>query len=121
MSNDQRLDVFVSYSHKDEKWLERVQVHLKPLARNGKLELWDDTRLRGGEGWRHEIKVAMDRADVAVLLISADFCASDFIAMDELPPLLNAANERGLVILGVHINYSGFEDDPHCSATDKLT
>ena len=46
------------------------------------------------------------RAEVAVLLISADFYASDFIAEDELPPLLEAERERGLVILGVHINYS---------------
>ena len=30
------------------KWLERVQVHLKPLARDGKLDLWDDTRNQGG-------------------------------------------------------------------------
>jgi len=37
--------VFVSYSHRDKKWLERLQVHLKPLARAGNIDLWDDTRI----------------------------------------------------------------------------
>ena len=46
-----------------------------------------------------------------MLLISADFYASDFIADKELPKLLEAERERGLVILGVHINYSSFDSD----------
>jgi hypothetical protein len=111
MSSD-KLNVFVSYSHKDKAWLERVQVHLRPLARDGQLGLWDDTRIRTGQRWRDEIKAAIARADVAILLISADFYASDFIANDELPPLLEAArSERGLIIAGVHINYSRFDRD----------
>ena len=117
MSSDKKLNVFVSYSHDDEpKWLERVQMHLTPLARDGKLDLWDDTRIKSGQRWREEIKAALARADVAVLLISADFYASDFIDKNELPPLLEAAqSERGLVILGVHINYSDFENDQRLS------
>lgn len=107
-----KLNVLVSYSHEDKEWLERVQVHLKPLARDGKLELWDDTRIKSGQRWRNEIKAALAQADVAILLISADFYASDFIANNELPPLLESAqSERGLVILGVHISYSDFGND----------
>ena len=112
MSSDNKLNVFVSYSHKDKAWLERVQVHLRPLARDGKLDLWDDTGIKAGQRWREEIKAALARADVAILLISADFYASDFIAKNELPPLLEAArSERGLVVAGVHINYSRFDRD----------
>ena len=111
MSSD-RLNVFVSYSRKDSVWLERVKVHLEPLAKDGQLDLWDDTQIKTGQRWREEIKAALARADVAILLISADFFASVFIAKDELPPLLEAArSERGLVIAGVHINYSRFDRD----------
>jgi internalin A len=89
---------------------------VKPLARDGKLELWGDSRIKSGQRWRDEIKAALAQADVAILLISADFYASDFIANDELPPLLEAAeSESGLVVLGLHINYSDFENDPKLS------
>jgi hypothetical protein len=107
-----KLDVFVSYSHDDDqKWLGRIRVHLARLIREGRVELWDDTRIKAGEHWREEIKKALARAKVAVLLISAGFYASDFIDKDELPPLLEAESARGLVILGVHINYSSFDSD----------
>ena len=53
----------------------------------------------------------MGRAKVAVLLISPEFYASKFIAEDELPPLLEAEQEQGLVILGVHVGYTLFDLD----------
>ena len=93
--------IFVSYSHKDKEWLERLQDHLKPLVRDGTIELWDDTRIQTGDHWREEIKQAIESSQAAVLLLSAAFRASDFIAKDELPPLLKAAKNRGLSILPI--------------------
>ena len=107
-----RLDVFVAYSRLDAAWLVRVRVHLKPLAREGRIELWDDTRIKAGQRWREEICTALARAQVAVLLISADFYHSDFVTENELPPLLEAEEERGLVILCVHVGPSRFDRDP---------
>jgi nucleotide-binding universal stress UspA family protein len=102
-----RKGVFISYSRKDAEWLERLQTHLRPLEREG-VVIWDDTRLRPGEPWREEIRKAMAEAKVAILLVSADFLASDFIATDELPPLLKAAKEDGATILPVIISPCGF-------------
>lgn len=104
-----RTDVFISYSNKDVRWLNRLQVHLKPLAREGKVEVWNDTLLEPGKNWQEEIHQALTRAKVAVLLVSADFMASDFIAHEELPPLLLAAEVEGAVILPVIISPSWFE------------
>jgi len=82
-----RARVFISYSHHDVKWLERLRVHLKPLIRKQVVDLWDDTRISPGMDWRREIDTALSAASVAVLLISADFLASDFIVDNELPVL----------------------------------
>lgn len=88
------MKVFISYSHEDAHWLERLRVHLRPLEREGHIEVWADTRLEPGETWLQNIQQAIADAQAAVLLVSADFLASEFIASNELPPLLLAA-KRG--------------------------
>lgn len=100
--------VFISYSHKDRKWLERLQVFLKPLEREGFVERWDDTRIDPGGKWKDEIRKAVESSFAAILLISADFLASEFISTNELPPLLLAAKEKGLLILPVLVTPCGF-------------
>lgn len=104
--------VFISYSHADEAWLKRLRVHLTPLQREGVISFWDDSRIKPGSQWRDEIREALLQAKVAVLLISADFLASDFISTNELPPLLAAAEKRGTVILPVIVSPCRFGQTP---------
>ena len=71
-----REKVFVSYSHKDRHWLERLRVALAPVLRGEETDIWDDTRIAPGANWAEEIRAATERARVAVLLVRADFLAS---------------------------------------------
>ena len=91
--------IFVSYSHKDRRWAERLLVHLKPLERQLAVDVWDDSRIVPGTRWRGEIESALSRAAVAVLLVSADFLASDFVMNEEVPAILRNAETRGLQVL----------------------
>lgn len=100
---DKRRIVFVSYSHKDKEWLERIRVHLKPVERES-IELWDDTRIKAGMHWREAISLALDQASAAVLLVSANFLASDFCMDQEVMRLLERARDNGVRILPVIIS-----------------
>ena len=120
MSQSQRKNVFISYSHADKPWLERLQDHLKPLEREGAIDLWSDEKIHAGLKWKEEIRKALKEAKVAVLLISAKFLASDFIYTDELPTLLAAAEKEDTVILSVIISPCMFEDTESLSKYQAL-
>jgi predicted nucleotide-binding protein len=108
---EKRHKVFISYSHHDKEYLDRLLVHLKPLEKEGLIDLWVDTRLRAGDLWKKEIEEALQRATVAVLLVSADFLASDFITDNELPPLLRSAEKRGTRIIPLIVKPCRFTRD----------
>lgn len=103
-----RVKIFISYSHKDISWLERLRVHLKPLERDYEFDIWDDRQIKAGQNWRDEINLLISTAKVAVLIISADFLASEFITENELPPLLDAAEIDGAKILSLIVSPSRF-------------
>jgi internalin A len=97
----ERSQLFISYSHRDSKWVERLRTMLRPLEQRHGLELWDDSRIQPGSLWREEIEKALASARVALLLVSSDFLASDFVTRNELPTLFRAAKQEGLRILWV--------------------
>jgi adenylate kinase family enzyme len=100
--------VFISYSHEDNDWLERLRVHLKPIEREGMIDLWVDTKIAAGLQWKDAILQALETACVAVLLVSGEFLASDFIAEHELPKLLDRAQAGGTIIIPVILSPSVF-------------
>lgn len=91
--------IFISYSHQDEAWKDRLVRQLGVLELEGELSLWHDRKSAAGDDWLAEIKKAIASADAAVLLISADFLTSEFIHDEELPALLKRRDEDGLRVI----------------------
>ncbi len=108
--------VFLSYSHRDTEYLDRLMVHLKPLQKQGLVDVWVDTRLTAGDKWKREIDKSLKSARAAILLVSADFLASDFIVENELPPLLRAADAKGTLIIPVLLKPCRFARDSNLNA-----
>jgi hypothetical protein len=100
--------VFISYSHKDKKWREELEKHLKPFLRNSIITRWSDQQIAPGLEWSKEIQSALANSKVAVLLVSPDFLDSDFIHEHELGPLLKGA----IKILWIPLRASGYKQTP---------
>jgi tetratricopeptide (TPR) repeat protein len=72
------LRVFLSYSHRDEQLCERFLIHLSQLKRDGLIEAWNDRRITAGTEWAGAIDEQLNSAHIIILLVSADFLASDY-------------------------------------------
>jgi WD40 repeat protein len=100
--------VFVSYSHEDTAWLKRFMIMLQPLVRNRRLAVWADEFVKVGDDWERDIARAVDRAALALLLVSPDFLASRFITDVEMPAL----RQRGVRLIPVLIRPCLWEAEP---------
>ncbi|MBV9718257.1 MAG: GAF domain-containing protein [Candidatus Eremiobacteraeota bacterium] len=107
-----RAKVFISYSRHDSEWRDRFSVFLKPLVREGLVDYWCDENVEAGTLWQDDLHRALSGARVIVLLISADFFASDFIARQELPTILSTAQDHGARILPIVISPSAYQRSP---------
>jgi tetratricopeptide (TPR) repeat protein len=103
--------IFISYCHSDEDWLGRLLIFLKPYTRRN-LKVWADPYIKAGDKWRRNISEALSRTCVAVLLVSPDFLASDFICDEELPPLLQGVDDGSITLFPIPISYSDPEASP---------
>lgn len=100
----QRSQVFISYSRKDKRYLDELHTQLSLYVRTGYINYWDDTKIRPGAHWREELDQALNSARIAVLLVSSNFLASNFILDYELPPLLAAEKRKETKIISVILN-----------------
>jgi hypothetical protein len=95
--------VFISYSHKDEDWKDRLVTHLGVLEQERILDLWEDRCIEAGNDWELEIETAINKAAVAILMISANFLTSKFILSNEVPELLERRKQQGMLIVPIII------------------
>ena len=112
--------IFVSYSHPDEKWRERFETISKPLSKSEEIQFWSDRKLRAGP-WERQIEQAMQSALAAVLLVSDNFLASDYIMTKELPYFLRAYRERGLMIFWMYLEPCDLKRHPEISEFQAMT
>ena len=102
--------LFISYSHIDDSWRKLLRTHLQPYVTAGSVQVWDDTAIEAGIRWREAIETAIERASVALFLVSPNLLASKFVQQEELAPLLRRARAKEVKILWVPLVSSSYEE-----------
>ena len=104
--------IFVSYSHKDKEWKNRLCQMLSPFLRDGdiELQLWvDEGDIRPGDKWHEKIQSALKAAGVAVVLVSASFLESEYVMKFELPEIIKAATDGKIRLFWVYVSYAAYD------------
>ncbi len=98
--------IFISYSHKDEKWVNELKHYLQLYTFKNKFEIWSDRDIYPGENWKDAIERTLKSSQVFILLISSNYLASDFMQNLELPNIIKAAEKKNAAIIPVIISSS---------------
>jgi len=81
---EEAIRIFISYSHNDLEMLTELNKHLAVLKRTNHITTWDDRQLKAGSEWEPDIQHQLNMAEIIILLISANFIASDYCFYKEL-------------------------------------
>ncbi|KRA60133.1 hypothetical protein ASD79_07795 [Caulobacter sp. Root655] len=95
------VTAFISYSHVDAKLKADLITHLTPLKRLGIISTWNDQEIKAGDEWEREIATKLAKADLVLLLISADFIASEFCYTKELTTALDRHKAKKAMVIPV--------------------
>jgi hypothetical protein len=112
VTKDQQLRLFVSFAPEDRDLKDQLVQHLQVLVRFAGIDLWTADRVRAGDDWRQEIDQALNRANVALLLISADFLASEVLQDIEVPKLFERHRLDGVRVVPVLLRSCHWEAVP---------
>src|SRR5712692_10537591 len=104
------VKIFFVYAHEDEALLNTLKSHLRPLQREGLIELWYDRKISAGTEWEPEIDIHLKQAQIVLLLISPDFMDSDYcygIEMQKAIERPQRGEARVIPILLRHVYWRG--------------
>jgi len=91
--------LFICYSHKDKTQKDALMTHLKSLAESKTIQIWHDNDIETGDVWEEEILHQIAISKMAILLISPNFLASEYIRRTEIPHLCQDKQKKIMPVL----------------------
>lgn len=107
-----KAKLFISYSHRDDRYREQLVTHLAGLRRQGVIADWHDRKIVPGQEWRDAIDQNLDAADCVLLLVSPDFLASDYCYSVEMQRTLEKHREGRVLVIPVIVRPADWQHTP---------
>jgi|GEM_PF-770866 len=108
----QPLELFYSYSHKDEELRDQLEEHLAMLKREGVITNWHDRRISGGKEWEGQIDEHLNSAHIILLLTSSAFLASDYCYDVEVKRAMERHQEKQARVIPVVLRACDWQSAP---------
>ncbi len=114
------VTLFYSYAHEDEELRNQLDKHLRLLQRQGYLSAWYDRDIRAGDDWAKKIDTHLESAQIILLLISADFLASDYCYIVEMQRALERHSIGEARVIPIILRPVDWKQDPTLSSLQAL-
>ena len=106
------MKAFVSYSHKDQKYRERLGVHLRPLERSGLISVWYDRKLHAGDNIDESIDENLADSDLFIAIVSPDYLASYYCFEKEMDAAFKRHSEGKMQIVSIIVEPCIWHETP---------
>ena len=110
MAREEKLKIFISYSHSDMKYKKELLTHLKSLELTHNIEVWHDGKILPGETIDSEVLIQLGKSDVVLLLISSNFLSSYYCIEVELKKALERHNNGKSIVIPVILSECIIDD-----------
>jgi hypothetical protein len=104
--------VFISYSHKDERYRQELEISLTQLQRDNLVTVWHDRKILPGQEWGQEIDRNLESAEIVLLLVSPDFLASNYAYGREMLGAMERHRSRSATVVPIILRPSDWQHTP---------
>src|SRR5579863_3667353 len=109
------IHLFYCYAREDKALLDELEKHLSWLKRRYQLKNWHDREILPGEEWENAIDTHLNTAHLILLLISADFMASDYCFGREMQQALERHKTGACRVVPILLRPTYWENAPFSS------
>lgn len=109
---EESIKIICCYARKDQEFLTELKTHLSPLQKQGLITMWADTDISAGAEWESEVDHHLDQAKIILLLVSADFIASDHCYGKEMKRAIERHKRRETQVIPIIIRHTYWKNTP---------
>jgi hypothetical protein len=106
------VKIFCCYAREDQQLLRELKKHLKLWEQRQLISLWADTNISPGMNWQKEISRYLDSAHIILLLVSANFLASDYCYSTEMIHAMERYERGEARVIPIILSSCVWEDAP---------
>ncbi len=106
------VEVFCSYSHRDEELRKQFDAHVALMRRNNLIRVWHDREILAGDDWAGEIDSHLNSADLITLFVSSDFLNSNYCYEKEVARAMKRHLEEKILVVPIIVRACDWQDAP---------